>query len=709
MPGTTISSRTTLALTLATPDQAPVSITGQGTISVSGGFAARAIVAQPGVAPIILNDGLVEARNFSASIGIDLAAGGTIANDTTPGSAARIIAASYGILNRAAGPLTVQNAGTILATGQSGVAVKALGDATITNGAADGRAALLSGYSRAVEISGATARVTNFGTIRAAGIPQVAQYDTAHGTAIHLGAGGTVTNGSRAVRGATIAGGSTGVRIDGAPGTVVNFGTISGTAAPFIQRDPGGQQGVALNAGGSVVNGSNAARDAFIYGRNAAVSSDDAAATVRNFGTMYGLEYGVRLRAGGLVTNGSAADTAAVIKGTVGVLLAAGTLRNFGTVTSTYLPVYNTHNSVSFAGVVLGAGTVINGGPGNTGAVIEGRVGIAVNFAPGRILSSGPGTIRNFGTVTGRAGSGIGVYGAGATIVNGSESDTAALIRAAASTYFSNGISINAFATARITNFGGVFGRFGIFFADGAAGTVVNHGVIGSNDPAHAAAIRFAQGDDRVVVQPGAAFIGLVIGGAGTDTIELAQAPDFGFMHGIGTQFTGFEKLVVDPGGLWVLQGANTIPTVVNNWLLRLALNASLTVSNAIDPAGTGTFELLGGAKLELAAATGASQVIKFNADARLVVDHAAQFGAGIGSAGYAGPLLRNFGALATIELKDLLPGALTLDYTPATGLLELDSAGTPVAALRFETSTLGAGTFHLGQTADGHALLSHG
>src|SRR6187397_1449696 len=115
MPGTVISATTTIALTLASAGQSPVIITRQGTIRVSGGFAPRAIVAQAGMAQIIRNDGLVEARNFSASTAIDLADGGGITNGSGAGSTARIVAASYGILSRAGGALTLHNAGTIQA------------------------------------------------------------------------------------------------------------------------------------------------------------------------------------------------------------------------------------------------------------------------------------------------------------------------------------------------------------------------------------------------------------------------------------------------------------------------------------------------------------------------------------------------------------------------------------------------------------------
>ncbi len=98
---------------------------------------------------------------------------------------------------------------------------------------------------------------------------------------------------------ALISAGRHAVAIRNAAGTVRNFGTLTST---------GTYNTVALFAGGSVSNGSNASEKALISGSGSAsgVDVNGATGTVTNFGTIDG-GGGVALRAGGRVTNGSAA------------------------------------------------------------------------------------------------------------------------------------------------------------------------------------------------------------------------------------------------------------------------------------------------------------------------------------------------------------------------------------------------------------------
>ncbi|HEX2939992.1 MAG TPA: hypothetical protein VHO91_03030, partial [Rhodopila sp.] len=77
-----------------------------------------------------------------------------------------------------------------------------------------------------------------------------------------------------------------------------------------------------------------------------------------------------------------------------------------------------------------------------------------------------------------------------------------------------------------------------------------------------------------------------------------------------------------------------------------------------------------------------------------LTIDSAAHFGVHVGSPLYAGPLLEGFSAGDQIALKGI--GNAAISYSASTGDLQVTSAGKAVATLRFQNSSLGAGTFHV-------------
>ena len=77
--------------------------------------------------------------------------------------------------------------------------------------------------------------------------------------------------------------------------------------------------------------------------------------------------------------------------------------------------------------------------------------------------------------------------------------------------------------------------------------------------------MKFAAGfADRVVIDPGAVFSGLVnggntIGATAASTLELASATTQGLMSGLGTQFIDFAHVTIDAGAVWTLTGQNTL------------------------------------------------------------------------------------------------------------------------------------------------------
>ena len=205
-------------------------------------------------------------------------------------------------------------------------------------------------------------------------------------------------------------------------------------------------------------------------------------------------------------------------------------------------------------------------------------------------------------------------------------------------------------------------------------------------------AIDFAgSATNRLVVDPGAVFVGRVIGGSGTSTLELASGT--GSIGGVGTgSFNNFQVLAVDAGATWTLNGANIAPTVLNNGTVSIA--GSLDVSTAIDPSSTGLFQLGSGATLEVAAATGTTTQINFQDSSELIIDNAASFGTNVGTASYAGPQLQHFAPGDKIDLKNFSSAGVTLNYNASTGVLQVSNSANQVASLDFQTSSLGSSAF---------------
>ena len=290
--------------------------------------------------------------------------------------------------------------------------------------------------------------------------------------------------------------GGGGVSIGGVAGTVVSFGTITGSSS----------SGINLGFGGSVTNGSASDKTALISGTNG-VSATGVASTVVNFGMINGTaNNGVGLTFGGSLTNGSVTDTVASISGlNAGVVFGAhapGTLANFGTILCTD----TTIGTASFAGVFAGSdAVVINGAANSTVALIAG-------YYAGVQIHGTAANVTNFGEVTASGTGGIGVYlSAGGTVTNGGPSNKSAPI-------LSSGIGVEAaHHTGTVVNFGTIKGngasgrgillsvggsvtngssadtsayigannRNAVYAAGNVASTVVNFGTIKATGPAN--------------------------------------------------------------------------------------------------------------------------------------------------------------------------------------------------------------------------------
>jgi hypothetical protein len=504
--------------------------------------------------------------------------------------------------------------------------------------------------------------VTNKGTITGAG-----------DTGVKLTADGAVTNSGVA---SAISGRNFGVYVYGA-GTVSNAGTITNTDAGY------GTAAVQLFSGGVVTNtGISSA----IRGGNAGVQALLGAATVTNAGTISGTNsFGVFLLSGGVVTN--SAKASAISGGYSGIVsFSPATVSNSGTITGTG------HAGVElFSGGLVannGAASVISGGDfgvrmphygyGTPGTVTKGRI---TGASSDGIELSTDGVVTNSGGASSISGGNAGVrvfgYGSAATVTNaGTITGTSA-----------NGV--------------------GVVFADLGGtqnNTLIDSGRIIGNS---GTAVQFGDGNDLLRLLPGASFTGLVDGGGGSNTLELAKGPSPGTIGGIGTSFTGFGAVTVDTGANWTVTGSNTAGTVANNGTLALGAHAHLAVTSAIDPASTGVFQLNSSSLLEVAANVGSGDRISFLGSSETIVDKASLFGTNVGQQNYTGPLLLNFGAGDSVDLKDIASAGVSLNYTSSTGLLQV-SSGAAIASLLFQRSSLGGGVFHTGDDGSGHTLITH-
>ena len=259
--------------------------------------------------------------------------------------------------------------------------------------------------------------------------------------------------------------------------------------------------------------------------------------------------------------------------------------------------------------------------------------------------------VTNYGTISGLVGtSAAGMYfaGSGVTVQN-----SGTIKGYTAGIWASNGGSFT-------NNAGGLISatsNYGVYIS-GGPGTVTNAGTISSGW--YAVDFAYTSAANRLVVAPGAVFNGLVSGGSGT--LELASGTSSGTLSGLNTgSFTNFGALVVDAGATWTLSGTNTIASVTDNG--TLVVTGSLPAANyQVGAAG-------GGGTLEVASAPGNASPISFVGNSTLVIDNAAAFGTSVGTSSYTGPVLENFVAGDTVDIKNFSYAGASVTYNSTTGL----------------------------------------
>jgi fibronectin-binding autotransporter adhesin len=433
--------------------------------------------------------------NWTLSGSDTIASGGTFSIAGTLVNNGTLITGGVGIEEKGTFGARIINYGTITGTGGTGIFASAAG-ATVTN----------LGVTGTARISGAS-----YG--------------------IQLTAGGYVTNGARGKTAETIIGANEGVLIQGASGSLQNYGTIATTVTS------GNNFAINLSNGGYVGN------HGLLSGRQGVVIFNGAG-SVYNNGTILGSGYngvyaqlystlfnvggsgitgglidapiGARFHAGGEVVNGFFGISNATIRGAdVGVLIegASGSVVNFGTITSTATA--GNHYGIKLAegGYLLNLAT----------GVVTGRQGI--------VIFNNAGTILNYGTILG-------------TQYNGVYSQVAATVSNLATGLISGPIPIN--------------------LAGG--GTVIDSGAISS---ASGVAISFGGTASNLLgLEAGYKLAGNVLGSSSaTNTVELIGSTGAAVtVDYAGLGLSGFQDLLFGPGGFATLDITNALGLTISGF-----------------------------------------------------------------------------------------------------------------------------------------------
>jgi hypothetical protein len=376
-------------------------------------------------------------------------------------------------------------------------------------------------------LSGLGSKYKNFGTVT---VDSGANW--VHGGSNTFASGGTLTDGGTLTVGYLDNDGD----ITGSGKLVVDPGTMINSGSVGIAVTLSGAGNYLSNTSTAVISvGGNA-----VYGTGGAVSVTNAGA-IEGTGTLVD---GILLLEGGSVDN-----TGTISGGTNGIVItdATGTVTNSGTITGGLE-----------GGVYLnGGGSVANNG---TAAYISGyNVGVEIRGAVG--------TVANSGTMDSKNGLGV-VLNLGGSIAN---TGTAALIEGEGNGVLAQG------AAATVTNAGTIEGMgtagIGAGFAGNYNDTLTNSGTISGRFDS----VLFSGSDsDRVIIDPGAVFVGNVIGGSGSNTLELASATSTGTgtIGGLGSKYQKFGDIIVDPGASWDFASGDTIG---NGGTLEIGAGATVT------------------------------------------------------------------------------------------------------------------------------------
>lgn len=457
--------------------------------------------------------------------------------------------------------VTITNSGTITSSTARGFDTSGTftsGSLTFTNNAGATITSSNDALRIANPIGTGTVAINNYGTMTS----------TSNGRAIQLDAN-TSTAGSVTIN--NFAGGLLQSLGDadalrpGANSTINNWGTINAAAGSgdgidyqasttaVVNNKSGGLITAAkhgINAGSAGIVTVNNDAGGTIIGRNGSgIGSDNAsasnAATIVNAGRITGAYNGSGTGDGdGIDIDGAATITnyaSGIIEGTgaggydstghlnnsEGLSLGGGTVLNYGTIRgASYGVVVNNDSNPDNSRSGSAATTITNYGS------ITGQSGFAIRLENKTGTAKDNDTIVNYGTITGNGS--IPDPNAVVTLQNGSVDPANGTL---------NGVTYAAGSARFIRGDGSA-----IQMGEGAD-TLTNYGTVIGNT---GRAINLEGGNDTMRVMPGSKIVGLVDGGAGTDTLEYnkvglsaakAAALQAGQTVNIGgTLYTGFEN-----------------------------------------------------------------------------------------------------------------------------------------------------------------------
>ena len=306
--------------------------------------------------------------------------------------------------------------------------------------------------------------------------------------------------------------------------------------------------------------------------------------------------------------------------------------------------------------IFYGGGIVTN----EAGGVIEGSLA-------GVLLNGAPATLVNSGVIAGgfysNAGAFVGAKAGGSVLTN----NAGAAISGAA---------------------------FGVQIL-GANTTLINAGTISGG-----VAVQLSGTGDRLIVDPGAVFLGVVSNVAAGNTLELASAASAGTLTALGTSFTNFGTVVVDAGAHWTLAGSNSI---ASGETVSLGSGATLTVAGTVQTgmifaiSGAGSLGVLSAGVLSVGAGVAASGVITVQA------------GYTLSGSGRLTSAVRDSGSViasgGTLSFSGALGGlgGLTIDPNSVASLRD----ALTVKAMNFLTPGSGTETLALGSSIGNSAVIS--
>ncbi|HEX4365383.1 MAG TPA: Hint domain-containing protein [Rhodopila sp.] len=574
----------------------PLTITSTGAVNNNG--TGKAIF---GGGETVVNYGRITATGNSGGYGYQAVylGGGYVNNHgtiTADGSAVLLQAAGtvvnsgfiygqrWGVTSR--GLVTVANTGTI-SGGSQGIVLS--GGGVITN------SGLIAGGD-GIGISGAAGTVVNSGSISSYG---AAVYLFEGGTAVNTGTGLISTDGLYA-----------GVMVAGGAGSVINSGTIDGYLGVEFAgtyNDTLIDSGTIIGSGGAaVLFGSGNDLMQFQPGTALVAGSVDGGGGTNTLefaaggGTLIGqgadfvdfsqgtVDAGSQWSIGGNVTLGAGIDL--TISGNLSV---AGTLENAGSISpigyleiaaggylrndasgtivnhserprfdpTVYAPGGGDVTIVNLGAIedpagnasiyLVDGGTVVNGSATDTSALISGEQGIYAYLDPT--------TVTNFGSIIGFGSGGIGIaLIAGGVVTNGAAGSTSAVVSGAGYGIFMPQ------GTGTVVNFGTISSaRYGI---DMAGGTVVDAGLIAGGSEA----IDFGGGGggDLLVLENGFTLTGGIVASGTGNVVELqgnAGAPVAATYNALG--LSGFQTAAFAPGdsnyATWTITNDAALPGTV--------------------------------------------------------------------------------------------------------------------------------------------------